>query len=143
MSPLCEVCGTSGTTSNLVLDHGTLATTRWLCMQCNMAAAQYTARRRRRQAGARALAAVVGRLLGWAYVLGVISGYSTTWRDGVARHTHVSWRGRRPYVLVVSRDVWRCWLTGRRYVGVDLSAEYHGIALRTRLAQGALIEGDA
>ena len=28
---------------------------------------------------------------------------------------------------------------GRRYVGIDLSAEYHDIALRTRLAQGALI----
>jgi DNA modification methylase len=28
---------------------------------------------------------------------------------------------------------------GRRYVGIDLSAEYLDLSLRTRLAQGALI----
>lgn len=32
---------------------------------------------------------------------------------------------------------------GRRYVGIDLNAEYLDLSLRTRLAQGALIDGGA
>jgi hypothetical protein len=30
---------------------------------------------------------------------------------------------------------------GRRYVGIDASEDYLDLSLRTRLAQGALIEG--
>lgn len=32
---------------------------------------------------------------------------------------------------------------GRRYIGIDLNPEYHSLALKTRLAQGALFEGGA
>jgi DNA modification methylase len=31
---------------------------------------------------------------------------------------------------------------GRRYVGIDLSAEYLDLSLRTRLAQTALLDGE-
>ncbi len=47
----------------------------------------------------------------WADVLGVISGYCMSiggdGHDGCVHRP--SLRGRRPYILGVSRDTWRCW----------------------------------
>lgn len=51
----------------------------------------------------------------WAYSLGVISGYSTGTIDGCNWCIrHVSFRGRRPYVLGVAATTWRCWRRGHR-----------------------------
>lgn len=60
-------------------------------------------------------------LVGNAYRFGVISSSRASWGDGHSWCTDgLSFRGRRPYILGVSRDTWRCWLKGRHLRGDDL-----------------------
>lgn len=49
-----------------------------------------------------------------AYSLGIIAGYGTTWGDGHKMCTTFTrgLRGKRSYVLGVSRDTWECWSRG-------------------------------
>lgn len=63
------------------------------------------------------------RVLGWlgskGYALGVIAGHGVTYgrceHCGIGRqYGAVRWRGKRPYVLGVSRDSWACLRRGHR-----------------------------
>lgn len=55
------------------------------------------------------------RLASWAYQLGVIAGSGTRTGNGCDWCLyHVSWRGKRPYVLGAARETWRCWHRGHR-----------------------------
>lgn len=58
---------------------------------------------------------LTGRLASWASALGVISGYGIHYGQGHlgCRTFPNSLRGRRPYVLWVQRETWRCLLKGR------------------------------
>jgi hypothetical protein len=50
------------------------------------------------------------RLVRAAYSLGIISGSGASWGDGHEWCTTISgFRGRRPYILGVARETWRCW----------------------------------
>ena len=46
--------------------------------------------------------------------------------------------GHPPGILSLSPRVLQC----EEYIGIDASRDYLDLSLRTRLAQGALIEGD-
>lgn len=64
---------------------------------------------------------VWNRLVGWAYRLGVIPGSCWSTGDGCDGCVTIGrLRGQRPYILGVSRHVWRCWLKGRHRRGDDL-----------------------
>lgn len=55
------------------------------------------------------------RIVRWAYQMGVIAGSATTHNDFCKGClTFVKWRSKRPYILGVSRDTWRCWRAGHR-----------------------------
>lgn len=63
-------------------------------------------------------------LASWAYALGVIAGYGTTYSNTCRGCVDaIKWRGRRPYVLGVARWQWSCLLRGRHwpgeYIGLD------------------------
>lgn len=58
---------------------------------------------------------VTAWVLGWAYRLGVVSGYGISYGEGHdGCHKLGSWSGSRPYVLGVRRETWRCWRRGHR-----------------------------
>lgn len=57
-------------------------------------------------------------LLGWAYQLGVISGWGTTSTSACTGCvSRICWRGQRYYVLGLPRDTWRCLLVGHHRPG--------------------------
>lgn len=60
------------------------------------------------------------RLVGRAYVLGLVTGSGTRWGGGCNRClTMIRWRGRRPYILGLPRENWLC-LLRYRHRRVDL-----------------------
>lgn len=68
-----------------------------------------------------------GRAVRWLYALGVISG--SGWSYGGGHDGCVTFRfdlHRRPYILGVSRDVWRCWLVGRHRRGEEVGFGFCG-----------------
>ncbi len=55
------------------------------------------------------------RLVSTMYVLGVIPGSASSWGNGHDWCVTVGGLyGRRPYILGVPRETWRCWLKGHR-----------------------------
>jgi hypothetical protein len=67
------------------------------------------------------------KLVGVAYILGVITGSGSTWGDGhdwCVTITH--FRGERPYILGFSRETWRCWLKGRHRRGEPVGFGFCG-----------------
>ena len=63
----------------------------------------------------------------WAYRLGVISGYGQAMEERGWRVHMIGWRWRsRPYVLGVSRNVWRCWLVGHHRRGEEVGFGFCG-----------------
>ncbi len=67
------------------------------------------------------------RITGWlamrCYSLGVTSGGGTwTWSDvhDGCRTRLLSLRGKRPYILGVPRETWRCWIVGRHRRGEEV-----------------------
>jgi hypothetical protein len=62
---------------------------------------------------------VTHRLVGWAYVLGLVTASACAWGDGCSHClTMVRWRGRRPYILGLYRETWSCLRYGHRRVDV-------------------------
>lgn len=58
---------------------------------------------------------ITDRAASLAYQLGIIGSSGNTYGDGHNGCVNgVRFRGPRPYVLGVSRDVWRCWFRGHR-----------------------------
>jgi hypothetical protein len=65
---------------------------------------------------------------GWAYSLGIVSGYTVSVWPGGRTHS-ISLRGGRPYVLGVKREVWRCWLIGHHRRGEEVGLGFCGKCL--------------
>jgi hypothetical protein len=65
---------------------------------------------------------------GKAYSLGVISGYSLNGHapGGWCVGFHRALRGKRPYLLGVSRETWRCWLIGHHRRGEEVGFGFCG-----------------
>lgn len=59
---------------------------------------------------------VAFRLAQWAYSLGIIAGLGHSWggAGGCRGCMTIAWRGRRPYILGLSRDAWLCIRSGHR-----------------------------
>lgn len=61
-----------------------------------------------------------------AYVLGVIGGYGQSMEASGWRVCGFRWRGSRPYILGVKREVWRCWLIGHHRRGEEVGFGFCG-----------------
>ena len=69
---------------------------------------------------------VTNWLVAKAYVLGIIAGSSWCSHPAGGYVNRVNWRGRRPYLLGLMREEWRCWLVGRHRPGVHVGFGYCG-----------------
>lgn len=75
------------------------------------------------------------------YSLGILSGSCHSTCDGCNWCVTLSWRGKRPYVLGVSRDTWRCWSSGHRR-GEDVGLGFCGKCVPWPCCGSTLAEHD-
>lgn len=67
------------------------------------------------------------RVVGWLYMLGAISGSSTSWNGACsACVTSVSFRGKRPYILGCERWKWSCVFRGHHWPGENIGMDLCG-----------------
>lgn len=70
------------------------------------------------------------KVCGWLYVLGVTSSgggwQSGDGHNGCLPDKSLRLRGKRPYLLGVSRETWRCWLVGHHRRGEEVGFGFCG-----------------
>jgi hypothetical protein len=70
------------------------------------------------------------KVYGWAYQLGVISSYGTTWSSAHHGCTHgARFRGKRPYILGWERWKWTCVFKGHHWPGEYIAFDCCGKCL--------------